>query len=381
MQPIKIAVVGAGTWGTVVAALMAGGKEPGQRPASEPAGHHGDEKSALPRRVALVARRPELADQAQRARRNPQYLPTFELPPTVEVTCSLAGALDGASVIVMAVPSRWARLAMASIEEHRAKNAVVLSLAKGIEPGTLLTMSQVGAQVLPNATFAVLSGPNLASEIAAGLPAATVVASHDRQAATALQALLGSPRLRVYTNDDVVGCELAGAVKNVLALAAGMVDGMGAGANARAAMMTRGLAEMTRLGVAMGGHPLTFSGLAGLGDLVLTCSSEQSRNRQAGVALGRGLAPADVGPGAGQVAEGLTSAGPVVELAARYGVEMPICSQVAAVLAGTCTPAAALDALLARGPTHELAGAPAWPAVPGARPGGESVTYGDGPGW
>ena len=381
MQPAKIAVVGAGTWGTVVAALMAGAHHRYGRPEREGPPLSDDGQAAAPRRVFLVARRRELAEQAQRTRRNAQYLPGFDLPPALEVTSSLPAALDGADVIVMAVPSRWARPAMVSIEQHRAKNAVVVSLAKGIEPGTLLTMSQVGGEVLPGATFAVVSGPNLASEIAAGLPAATVVASTDSQAAAHLQALIGSPRLRVYTNDDVIGCELAGAVKNVLALAAGMVVGMGAGDNAGAAMITRGLAELARLGVAMGGHPLTFSGLAGLGDLVLTCTSEHSRNRRAGVALGRGLSPAQVVPSGGQVAEGLSTALPVVELAARYGVEMPICSQVAAVLAGACSPSEALDALLARGTTHELAGAPPWPGRPGGPVPGTSVADGDGPGW
>jgi glycerol-3-phosphate dehydrogenase (NAD(P)+) len=346
VEPAKVAVVGAGTWGTVIATLLA------------PAG-----PSA--RRVVLAARQPARAEELRRLRQNSAYLPGFELPASLEVTSSLADAVQEADVVVMAVPSKWARPAMAAVSAHRATEAVVLSVAKGLEPGSSMTMSQVGAEEMPGATFAVLNGPNFAGEIAAGLPAATVVACAERAAATALQALFTSSRFRVYTNDDVVGCELAGAVKNVLALAAGIVEGMGLGDNARAAMMTRGLAEMTRLGVAMGGHPLTFSGLAGLGDLVLTCTSDRSRNRRVGLALGRGRPLREVVAGMNQVAEGVSTAQPVVDLAARHGLEMPICAQVAAVLAGSSTPARAIDALLARDQTHELAGAPTWPGRAG----------------
>lgn len=346
MEPTKVAVVGAGTWGTVIAAVLAG-------------------TQATPRRVVLAARQHVRAEEIRRLGQNSAYLPGFDLPSALEVTSSLADAVHGADVVVMAVPSKWARPAMAGVSAHRAKEAIVLSLAKGLEPGSSMTMAQIGAEELPGATFAVLSGPNFASEIAAGLPAATVVACADREAASAVQALFSSSRLRVYTNDDVVGCELAGAVKNVLALAAGMVEGMGAGENARAAMMTRGLAEMTRLGVAMGGHPFTFSGLAGLGDLVLTCTSDRSRNRRVGLALGRGRPLREVVAGMSQVAEGVSTAQPVVHLAARHGLEMPICAQVAAVLAGSSTPARAIDALLARDQTHELAGAPTWPGRSG----------------
>lgn len=221
-------------------------------------------------------------------------------------------------------------------------------------------MSQIVGQLLPSAVFAVLSGPNFASEIAQGLPAATVVACSDHERAIYVQALMSSGLLRVYTNDDVIGCEIAGAVKNVLALGAGMADGIGAGENARAAMMTRGLAELVRLGTAMGGHPLTFAGLAGLGDLVLTCTSDRSRNRSVGIELGRGASLDNILSSVSGVAEGVSTAPAVVALARRYNVEVPICAQVAAVLEGERTPAEAMVTLLGREPAHERAGAPTW---------------------
>jgi glycerol-3-phosphate dehydrogenase (NAD(P)+) len=264
--------------------------------------------------------------------------------------------------MVMAVPSCWVRDVVVAAAPFVSQDAVVVSLVKGIEQRTLATMSQVVSQVLVGRPVGVLTGPNLAAEIAMGLPAATVVASACEHVASELQELFSLPHLRVYTNDDVVGCELAGSVKNVLALGAGMVDGLGAGANARAAIITRGLAEMSRLGVAMGGHPLTFSGLAGLGDVVLTCTSERSRNRKVGFLLGSGHSLRDVLAGTNQVAEGVTTAASVVGLGCRHKVELPICEQVAAVLEGSRRPEEAVAALLGRQPTHERAGLGPWEA-------------------
>jgi len=340
----RLAVLGAGSWGTVFAALLAG---------------------HLPSRVRLWARDPALAERMAAEGRNPRYLPHFELPGRLKVTASLDEALEGAGLVVLAVPARWARQVLRAAQGWVGPDAVVVSLAKGIEPGSWLRVSQVVAEVLPGRAQAVLTGPNFAAEVAMGLPAASVVACSDLALAGRLQRLFAFPRLRVYTHHDVVGCELAGALKNVLALAAGMADGLQAGDNARAALVTRGLAELSRLGVAMGGHPLTFTGLAGLGDLVLTCTSERSRNRYVGLMLGGGKGLREILAGMHQVAEGVTTAPGAVALARRHHVELPICEQVAAVLEGRTSARGAVEALLGRQPTQELAGSPPWP-VPSA---------------
>ncbi len=224
----------------------------------------------------------------------------------------------------------------------------VISLAKGFEQGTRLRMTEVAADVLPGHPAGVLTGPNIAKEILDGMAAATVVACDDTAVAGDLQALLASDRLRVYTNDDVVGCEIGGAVKNVVALAAGMAEGLGVGDNARAALITRGLAELSRLGEALGGHPRTLSGLAGLGDVLVTCMSPQSRNRWVGEQVGAGRPPAEVLAGMDQVAEGVRTAGVVCELAAEVGVEVPIAEGVRAVIDGGHDPVDVWAALMAR---------------------------------
>jgi glycerol-3-phosphate dehydrogenase (NAD(P)+) len=233
----------------------------------------------------------------------------------------------------------------------------VLSLAKGIEASTLRRPTEVLADALvghERARIGVIAGPNLAREVIAGQPAATVVAMADEVAARSAQALLANDRFRVYTNRDVTGCEIGGAVKNVIAIAAGMVDGLGYGWNTRAALITRGLAELARLGVALGGEPLTFLGLAGNGDLIATCSSPQSRNRSVGVELGRGRHLDDIVGEMRMVAEGVPSAPAVLALARSVAVEMPIVAEVVAALGGERTPADAVDALMGRVPTTEL---------------------------
>jgi glycerol-3-phosphate dehydrogenase (NAD(P)+) len=336
----RVVVLGAGSWGTVSSALLANNLRAGK--------------------VALWARDPIKAEAIERTRRNERYAGQLALPDTVVVTASLDEAVTGAGVIVLAVPSPWARQVLTDARPFAGNKAVLVSLTKGIEPATLLRMSEMAAEVLPGRPLAVLTGPNFAAEIGLGLPAATVVASEDDDLARSLQALFAFPRLRVYTNHDVTGCELAGSLKNVLALAAGMADGLGAGDNARAALMTRGLAELARLGVAMGGHPLTFSGLAGLGDLVLTCTSERSRNRRVGYLLGGGHSLTEILAGMHQVAEGVSTAASAVALGARHGVELPICEQVAAVLEGRSSASEVVEALLGREPRHELAGTPTW---------------------
>jgi glycerol-3-phosphate dehydrogenase (NAD(P)+) len=321
-------------------------------------------------RVVLWARRPNLAEAIAAERRNPRYLPELSLPASLSVTAELGEAVEGAGVIVAAVPTRWAKGVLSAASAYALAGAVIVNLAKGIEPESLLTMSQLAAQVLPGRATAVLTGPNLAPEVASGLPAATVVACADERLTRELQEMFSFPNFRVYTNDDVVGCEVAGAVKNVLALGAGMAEGLGAGDNARAAIITRGLAELARLGIAMGGHPWTFSGLAGLGDIVLTCTSRSSRNRSVGFRLGRGASVEEATAGMYQVAEGLTAAPCVVALAERHGTAAPICEQVAAVIAGRCRPEEALAHLLQREQVHERDGLPAlggWPSLASVR--------------
>lgn len=328
-----VVVVGAGSWGTTVAALMA---------ANGP--------------VTLWARSADLADAILRTRVNERYLPGVRLPPSVHVTASLADAVSDAGVVLVAVPSHGFRAVLHEMVGALDEGAAVVSLAKGIEAGTDLRMSEVIGELLPDHPASVLSGPNLAHEVASGQPAAALVASTDEKLARRVQALLHGANFRVYTGTDVVGCEIAGASKNVMAIAVGISDGLGFGENTRALLITRGLAEQARLGIALGGNPLTFGGLAGVGDLVATCTSAQSRNRSVGVELGRGRSLDDVVAGMVEVAEGIRTAGPIVDLARAHDVEMPIASQVAALVAGETSPAEAVAALMERPPGPEWDG-------------------------
>jgi glycerol-3-phosphate dehydrogenase (NAD(P)+) len=333
---MRLAVVGAGSWGTTVAAL-------GARNADH---------------VTLWARRPELAEAIRASGENPDYVPGRALG-GVAATARLDEALEGADVVALAVPSHGFR---AVLEEARAfvpSGALVLSLAKGLEQGSLKRMTEVAADVLPghaDGRIGVLTGPNIAGEVAAGMPTASVVAMGEEAAASSVQRLFMTDTFRVYTNPDVVGCEIAGVVKNVVALAAGIAQGLGVGDNARAALITRGLAEMTRFGVALGGNPLSFLGLAGIGDIVVTCTSPRSRNRSVGEALGRGRPLAEVLGEMTMVAEGVRSTAAVLDRAAAAGVEMPIAEQVQAVLDGAATPAAAVASLMMREAKSELDG-------------------------
>jgi len=296
----------------------------------------------------LWARRSELADEIRSARQNAAYLPGFAIPPGVAVTDRLPDAVRDAEFVVMAVPSHGFRAVFAAVAPSLAEGAAVVSLAKGLEEHTLLRMSEIVDELAPGRSCAVLTGPNLVPEIAAGLPAAAVAASSDAGCAEDVQRLFSVDGFRVYTNDDVVGSELAGALKNVIAVAIGMADGLELGVNAKAALITRGLAELTRLGVAMGGDPMTFSGLAGLGDLVATCTSPLSRNRRFGEELARGRTRAQIEGATAMVAEGVRTSGAVTDLARRAGVEMPIAGAVAAVIARECTPEEATHSLMGR---------------------------------
>jgi glycerol-3-phosphate dehydrogenase (NAD(P)+) len=334
---LGVAVVGAGSWGTTVAGLLA---------ARGPA--------------VLWARSPAVAEGIERTRENRRYLPGISLPPALRATALLADALEGADLVLVAVPSHGFRAVLELMRPALRAGAVVVSLAKGIEAGSNLRMSEVIAEVLPGHAAGVMSGPNLAHEVAGGRPAATLVALPDEELARRVQVLLHGATFRVYTATDVVGCEIAGASKNVIAIAVGISDGLGFGENTRALLVTRGLAEQARLGVALGGSPTTFGGLAGIGDLVATCTSVQSRNRSVGYELGRGRPLAEILSGTHQVAEGVGSAGPIVDLARANGVEMPIAQQVAALVIGGTTPAEAVEALMERPPRSEWGVQPEW---------------------
>ncbi len=329
----SVAVVGAGSWGTTIAHTLAGN-----------AG------------VTLWARDPGLAAELDRERTNQRHLPGARLDPRVRVTAGLAGAVGAADVVLVAVPTVGFRAVVAALAADLRLGVPVVSLAKGFEPGTRLRMTEVIAEVAPRRPCGALTGPNLAREILDGHAAASVLAMAEDDVAEGLQEVLSTEWFRVYRNPDVVGCELAGALKNVVAIAAGMAEGLGTGDNTRAAVITRGLAELSRLGAAMGGSPLTFSGLAGLGDLVATCASPLSRNRYVGEQLGRGRSLDDVLAELRSVAEGVTAAPIACELAAEHGVEVPIASQVADVLAGRTTAAEAYRGLLGRRRREELYG-------------------------
>jgi glycerol-3-phosphate dehydrogenase (NAD(P)+) len=306
--------------------------------------------------TVLWARSPELAEEMARTHVNRRYLPEYALHDRLAVTSSLAEALEGSDVVVMAVPSHGFRDVLIEAAPMIRAGAPLVSLSKGVEQGTLKRMTEVMADLLPDHPNGVLTGPNLAREIMAGRPAASVIAMTDTAVADELQRVFTTPSFRVYTNPDVVGCEVAGALKNVMALAAGMSDGMGLGDNTKAALMTRGLAELTRLGVALGGSPLTFIGLAGMGDLVATCMSKQSRNRHVGEELGRGRHIDDVIADMHMVAEGVKTSRAVVALARGQNLELPIAEQVAAVVNGEKTAADVIPALMQRQMRAELHG-------------------------
>jgi glycerol-3-phosphate dehydrogenase (NAD(P)+) len=325
-SPRRVTVMGAGSWGTAFTLVLTDAHN----------------------QVTLWARRPELAERINAEHRNPDYFPTIALPASLRAVSDPEQAMDGAEFVVLAVPSQSLR---ANLEHWSLPGAaIVVSLAKGIELGSGLRMSEVitdAGGVSPD-RIAVVTGPNLAREIAERQPSASVVASVSSATAEALQQVCHTARFRAYTNMDVVGCELGGATKNVIALAVGMAIGLGLGANATASVITRGLAEISRLGVALGADPYTFSGLAGLGDLVATCSSPLSRNRTFGEELGRGRTVAQITASTRQVAEGVKSCSSIQDLAARHGVDMPIVEHVAAVIAGRLTPVDMITALMSR---------------------------------
>jgi len=296
--------------------------------------------------VTLWARDPATVVEINREQTNRKYLADTRLPPGIHATEHLAEAVADADVLVVGVPSHGFRTVLEQVREHLRPWVPVISLSKGLELSTRMRMTQIIGEVLPGHPSGVLTGPNLAREIMAGQAAASVIAMEDLTIARELQAVFRYGLFRVYTNDDVIGCELGGVLKNIIAIAVGMGDGLGAGDNTRAALITRGLAEVTRLGVAMGGRPETFAGLAGMGDMIATCTSPQSRNRHVGVELARGRPIDDITRDMVMVAEGVKSAPTVIALAGEYGVEMPIAADVFRVIQGRGTAKMAFRGLL-----------------------------------
>lgn len=331
--PMRVAVLGAGSWGTTLASLSAGGND-----------------------TVLWSRDADVADEVARERRNSAYLPDVQLDPTLRATCDLEVALEDAELVLLAVPSKYLRSVLEQVVGLVPATADLISVAKGIEIRTGLRMTEVVIDVLAHDPTRVgaLSGPNLAREVATGQPSTTVLASPDEQRAVRLRQALTTPTFRVFSNPDVVGCEVGGAAKNVIAIAAGIGDGLGYGWNTKAALITRGLTEITRLGTALGASPITFLGLAGDGDLIATCSSPQSRNRHVGEELGRGRPLESIVADMKMVAEGVSTTGAIVELADRLGVPMPITRRVHEVLTATASPEDAVRHLMSFEPGEEL---------------------------
>ncbi|MFN8946225.1 MAG: NAD(P)H-dependent glycerol-3-phosphate dehydrogenase [Alphaproteobacteria bacterium] len=322
---IRAAILGGGSWGTTVASLVA-------------------------RNVPAIiwARSAETVDEINTKHTNERYLPGARLTLDLRATTSIEEAVRDADVVIMGVPSQAMRETAREVGRHIRAWVPLISLSKGLELGTKLRMTQVIEQELPGHPAGVLSGPNLAREVMSGYAAASVIAMEDEVIVQELQSIFKTGLFRVYTNTDVAGCELGGALKNVMAIAAGMGDGAGAGENTRSAVISRALNEITRLGVAMGGRPETFAGLAGIGDLIATCTSPQSRNRTVGFELGRGRKIADILAGMRQVAEGVKSAKTVLQLGEEHGVEMPIASEVNGVINEGRTAQEAFRGLLKR---------------------------------
>jgi len=330
---VRVAVLGDGSWGTTLGSLLAVGND-----------------------TTLWSRDAAVASEIDHDHRNSEYLPDVELTPTLRATTDLEAALRGAELALVAVPSKYLRSVVEMALPFVPRSADLVSVAKGIEIRTGMRMTEVITEVLDHdpSRVGVLSGPNLAKEVAAGQPSTTVLALPDSERAARLQQMMTTPTFRVFSNSDVVGCEVGGAAKNVIAIAAGIGDGLGYGWNTKAALITRGLTEIARLGTALGASPITFLGLAGNGDLTATCSSPQSRNRHVGEELGRGRSLGAITDEMKMVAEGVSTTPAIVELAHRLGVPMPITHRVHDVLRATSSPAEAVRQLMSFEPGSEL---------------------------
>src|SRR5580704_3803775 len=327
----RIAILGGGSWGTALAIVLS--------------------RTHKPQEISLWVRDASLAESIRRDRQNKLYLPGHQLPESVQVTPDAAASLENAGVVIGAIPSAHARSVYRRVLPHLARGTAILSATKGIEPATHARMSEVIVEVVSPEfapRIAVLSGPSFAREAAASQPTAVVVASSDLALANQLQEEFAAPNFRLYTNDDVLGVELAGAMKNVMAIAAGACQGLGLGANSLAALITRGLAEMTRLTVALGGRPETLSGLAGMGDLILTCYGSQSRNRRVGFELGQGRSLTEIMAGMTMVAEGVGTTAALLALAKENRIELPITQQVHSLLHLGNSPREAIRAIMER---------------------------------
>ncbi len=325
---MRVSVLGAGSWGTTVAAICA---------------------NANP--TTLWARNDDVVDGVNRDHTNPAYVQGFHLPPRLRATSDLAEAVADCDLLVVGVPTSSFRAVVQQAAAHIRPWVPVVSLAKGLEQGSHLRMTQVIREELPGHPAAALTGPNIAREILRGQAAASVIATEDLAVGGAIQRVLGRDLFRIYLNHDVIGCEMGGALKNIVAIAAGIGEGLGVGDNTRAAVMSRGLAEITRLGVAMGAEPATFAGLAGMGDLIVTCMSPYSRNRMVGEGLGQGRPLDEVLEQLHMVAEGVKTAGVVLELADKLGLDLPICRVINDVIQGAVSPRQAYRGLTPAG--HE----------------------------
>lgn len=329
----KIAILGGGSWGTALAIILSRGHR------------------APSREISLWVHDAALAEAMRRERENRTYLPGHKLPDSVQVKTAVAEAIAEAQVVVGAVPTAYARTVYSAAAKHVSARAAFVSASKGLEPDTHKRMSEAIAEVFPGGTpkrFGVLSGPSFAAEAVRGEPTAVVIASANKKLATKLQEEFAAPNFRLYTNEDVIGVELAGAMKNVIAIAAGVCQGLGLGSNSLAALITRGLAEMSRLAVKLGARGETLSGLAGLGDLVLTCTGSLSRNRHVGVELAKGRGLKEVLGEMRMVAEGVGTAGALLKLASKAKVELPITEQVDAILHQGLSPREAIREIMER---------------------------------
>jgi glycerol-3-phosphate dehydrogenase (NAD(P)+) len=327
----RIAILGGGSWGTALAIVLSQAREPHE--------------------ISLWIRDAALAESIRQERENKVYLPGQRVPDAVLVTHDAAAALENAEVLIGAVPSAHARSIYQRVQPFIERGAAIVSATKGLEPATHARMSEVISQVLPRdlaTRFAVLSGPSFAMEAAAGQPTAVVLASHDMALANRLQEEFAGPSFRLYTNEDILGVELAGAMKNVIAIAAGACEGLGMGSNPLAALITRGLAEMTRLAAALGARRETLSGLAGLGDLVLTCTGVLSRNRHVGIELGKGRTLRETLGSMKMIAEGVGTAKALLAIAGQAGLELPITEQVNAILHEGKSPRDAIRSIMER---------------------------------
>jgi len=326
---VNVTVLGAGSWGTTVATIVAKRND-----------------------AMLWARNAEVAEEVNKQHTNSSYLAGFELPARLQATSDLEEAATHADVLIVGVPTHGFRSVLEEASKHIRPWIPIVSLSKGFEKDTFLRMTEVIKDVLPGHPAAALSGPNIAKEIMGGQAAASVIATEDLAVARALQKVIGRGLFRLYTNHDVIGCEVGGALKNVVAIATGMAQGLGVGDNTRAMVITRGLAELSRLGVAMGGQQETFAGLAGMGDLIVTCMSPHSRNRHVGEQLGLGKSLEEILASMNMVAEGVKTAQLVMEFAEKYDAPMPICRQIQGVIAGEWGPLDAYTGLVPV-PGHE----------------------------